>query len=521
MDMAAFKHLVDAFDRGILHLRAALARVEVLALFPLVTLIALWFDLGDVVFLCAVLLPALLALQAFGPPSHNAGGIGGLPGIDRLTGTVPGQDALLAMLERIGGLQNRDTACILIQIDDWDGFVDRWGGDAAEDIAERCLERLTTTLRQGDMVARLSGARFGIVLQAMPSARLATRDAIVSRLRASIGEPLAIGGCATRLGCCIGHSNLMRNAADPAAATFAAAETALGEAHRTGPGAVRAFAPALIRLRTSRNILAQEVEGALAGGEIRAWFQPQIRTETNAISGFEALARWHHPDRGVLTPPEFLQAIEDAGRMDDLGQAILFQSLNALQSWDKAGLPVPSVSVNVSAGELRNPAFVDRILWDLDRFDLRPARLTVEILETVAAKSDDDAVTATLAALGAQGIRLDLDDFGVGQASLSAIRRFGVSRIKIDRSFILGLDRDPEQQSMVSAILAMAVHLGVETLAEGVETQSVQALLTELGCTHVQGFHLARPMPFDDTVPWVTQHCASQDPTGVIGRRAG
>lgn len=520
MDMAALEHLWDACDRGIGHLRAALARVEVLALFPLLTLIAIWFDLADVVFLGAVALPALLALQAFGAPAR-AIGLAAPPGQDALAGVVPGPDALLAMLERIGGQPHRDTACILIQIDDWDGFTDRWGRDAAEDIAERCLERLTTTLRQGDMVARLADARFGIVLQAMPSARLAARDTIVGRLRASLGEPLAIGGCATRLGCCIGHSNLRRDADDPAAATLAAAEAALGEALRTGPGAIRAFAPALIRLRTSRTILAQEVEGALAAGEIRAWFQPQIRTATNALSGFEALARWHHPDRGVLTPPDFLQAVEDAGRMDDLGHAILFQSLTALQAWDRAGVAVPSVSVNFSAGELRNPALVERIQWELDRFDLRPDRLVVEILETVAAQSDDDAVTATLTALGAHGIGLDLDDFGVGQASLSAIRRFGINRIKIDRSFIQGLDQDPERQSMVRAILAMAGHLGVETLAEGVETRAVQALLTELGCTHLQGYHLARPMPFDDTVPWAARNGAMEDRSTGPTRRAG
>jgi EAL domain-containing protein (putative c-di-GMP-specific phosphodiesterase class I) len=139
----------------------------------------------------------------------------------------------------------------------------------------------------------------------------------------------------------------------------------------------------------------------------------------------------------------------------------------------------------------------------------------------VVASSKDAAIIETLTALGAHGVNLDLDDFGVGQASLAAIRRFGVSRIKIDRSFVIGLDEDPEQRSMVAAIIAMARQLGVETLAEGVETDAVRAILTEMGCDHLQGYLLARPMPVDETLSWATRHIASQPEPPRVGRRAG
>jgi EAL domain-containing protein (putative c-di-GMP-specific phosphodiesterase class I) len=503
----------------------ALSRLEVLALFPLLTLLALWLNLGDWVTVSAFLLPGLLALRALGlaAPGAQMAGIRLARGT-RCRDAGDGRDALLAMLDHVARMPRQDSACFLIQIDGWEGLTDRWGGEVAEDLALRCLDRLATSLRQDDLVARLGDARFGVVLHPVPAARLGTREAITGRLRAVLGEPIAIGGSAVRLTVCVGHAALIHDGGgghDSARITLKAAETALAEAHRNGPSAVRAYAPGLLRQRRDRADLTAEVADALARGEIRPWFQPQICTGTRVISGFEALARWHHPDRGLLAPAQFLPAVDEAGLMDALGHRILFHALDAIRSWDQAGLRIPSVSVNFSAGELRNPLLADHVKWEIDHFDLRPARLTVEILETVAAKGDDDTVIATISMLRAHGLNLDLDDFGIGQASLSAIRRFGVNRIKIDRSFILGLDTDPEQQAMVAAILSMAQHLGVETLAEGVETEQVHTVLAQMGCAHLQGYHIARPMPFDETVAWATRHNEGLAPPARIGGRAG
>jgi EAL domain-containing protein (putative c-di-GMP-specific phosphodiesterase class I) len=151
---------------------------------------------------------------------------------------------------------------------------------------------------------------------------------------------------------------------------------------------------------------------------------------------------------------------------------------------------------------------IQKINWDLDRFDLSADRLAIEVLETVVARAPDDMITRNINALGALGCRIDLDDFGTGHASLASIRRFGVNRIKIDRSFVMKADKDPEQQRMISAILTMADRLGVETLAEGVETVGEHVILAQLGCDHVQGFGIARPMPVDQTMAWITDHTA-------------
>ncbi|MEM1102443.1 MAG: EAL domain-containing protein, partial [Pseudomonadota bacterium] len=247
---------------------------------------------------------------------------------------------------------------------------------------------------------------------------------------------------------------------------------------------------------------------------------PQVSTETGRVTGFEALARWKHADRGLVSPAEFLPAIEQAGLMERLGEAMLYHALTALKDWDKAEIRVPSVGVNFSPDELRNPKLVEKVKWELDRFEIEPGRLSIEVLESVVANSDDDVVTRNIAALAELGCMIDLDDFGTGHASISSIRRFSVNRIKIDRSFVMKVDEDPEQQRMIAAILMMAERLGLETLAEGVENMGEHAVLSQLGCGHVQGYGIARPMPFSDTLSWMDRHEQKLAGANTAARRA-
>ncbi len=276
----------------------------------------------------------------------------------------------------------------------------------------------------------------------------------------------------------------------------------------------------MARNRADRDALREELERALDEGEIRAHFQPQISTDTGAISGFEALARWYHPEKGLIAPGEFLPLLEDAGLTERLGEVMLYNALSALVRWDKLGLGIPTVAVNFSANELRNPRLADKLKWELDRFDLLPSRLCVEVLENVVAETDNDVIVSNIAALSNLGCGIDLDDFGTGHASITSIRRFDVRRIKIDRSFITKVDEDRDQQKMVAAILSMAERLGLATLAEGVETPQEHAMLAQLGCGDVQGFGIARPMPVDETMDWITRHRARQAQIPRIGQRA-
>ena len=207
--------------------------------------------------------------------------------------------------------------------------------------------------------------------------------------------------------------------------------------------------------------------------------------------------------------------------MGRLSEVMIYHALTALRAWDQAGADIRQVGVNFSTDELSDPKLVDKISWELDRFELGADRLAIEILETVVAKGPDDVITRNINGLSALGCCIDLDDFGTGHASLASIRRFGVRRIKIDRSFVMKSDHDPEQQRMIRAILTMAEKLDLETIAEGVETAGEHSLLAQLGCTHVQGFGIGRPMPFDETLRWIREHEARVQAPPQIGRASG
>lgn len=484
---------------------------QVLAFLPAVTLGAYWLGGESFLLLTAVLVPAVFA--AGGLFTRSAGAAEApLPAAAGL----PGRSAAVARTEEL--LRGRDAvasgfAVLAIGIDDARELEDRLGPAAFRDVVLRSGDRIASAVRATDLVARLTASSFGLVLESQRSGDLETLLQLCSRIQAAVAEPLAVGGARVYLSASIGFARPGQTADPAGAALLSAAEGAMAEAAAHGPGSLRSFSGRTAAPAQPAADLGAEIAGAIAAGQVVPWFQPQVEAETGALSGAEALARWVHPARGLLPPSEFLRAADEAGLSERLGAAMLHGALSALRDLDAAGLEVPRMSVNFSAAELRNPGIVDRVRWELDRFGLAPRRLTVEVLETVIEDVGDDVVTRSLAGLAALGCGIDLDDFGTGHAAIGSIRRFSVQRVKIDRSFVRRIDTDAEQQALVSAMLLMSGRLGLDTLAEGVETAAEQAALVRLGCRHVQGFAIARPMPETAFRHWL----AARDP----GRAAG
>jgi EAL domain-containing protein (putative c-di-GMP-specific phosphodiesterase class I) len=298
-----------------------------------------------------------------------------------------------------------------------------------------------------------------------------------------------------------------------------AATCALVEAQRNGPAAVRSFSDGMRKRIASRSRLGRDAQVALEIGQIQPYFQPQFDLATGHLAGFEALSRWHHPKRGLVSPAEFLPFLRETGRMEQLGQLMVSGALDALRHWDELGHNVPRVGVNFSTDELQSPHLVDRIAMTLETRDIAPERLVIEVLETVVARCADDQVARNLAGLSRLGCGIDLDDFGTGYASITNIRTLSINRIKIDRSFITRVDEDSEQQDMIAAIMTMADRLNLQTLAEGVETPGERAMLTRLGCGYAQGFLFARPMPRDEADRWLADLGALADRMVELPRR--
>ena len=497
---------------------AHLRRPEWMVFLPAVTLAAFW--LGGERALIFAALGAPLVLSVAGAFRIAKPAIAALP--DSLVGLAL-RPQIVSQMDKIlrdTPVSGCNTACLVVQFDDAGLLVDRYGRAAQTEVLARCAERLCAALRVGDTVARLEGGGFAVVLTPVRRLDLETVVQLAARLQSAMAPPISVNAARLYVTCSIGFCLGARVAEPTGRALLDAAQVAADDAIRNGPGAIRAYAPDMARTRADRDALREELEKALDEGQIRAHFQPQISTDTGAITGFEALARWYHSERGLIAPAEFLPAIEASGLSERLAEVMLYNALSALTRWDKAGYSIPTVAVNFSKAELRSPRLADKLKWELDRFDLAPPRLTIEILETVVAESDNDVVVSNIAALAKLGCGIDLDDFGTGHASITSIRRFDVRRIKIDRSFVTRVDEDREQQKVVSAILSMAEQLGMATLAEGVETPGEHAMLCQLGCGDVQGFGIARPMPVEETMDWIARHLARKDGTPRIGHRA-
>ncbi|MBZ0130277.1 MAG: EAL domain-containing protein [Rhodobacteraceae bacterium] len=482
---------------------------QLLSFMPLFIVAAYWIRAEAVLFVVSFMFPLLLAFQEL-LGRNNAHQTAPLSEDmrDPLTGLANRQAARQRLTRFIETERNtgRETATLHIDIDRFRLINERYGMETGDRVLAEIGDRLRSCVRDNDLVARIDGDDFALVLNPIRKADLAIAMTIAERVRAAIDHPFSIDHVTCYLTCSIGICLSGRAPAQDADSILASAGIALDLARREGPNATRSFSPKMRREAQKLHHLSSELEAALENGQIRPFFQPQICTDTGEIAGFEALARWEHPENGLILPGLFLKAVAATGRSDRLGEVILYHSLSALKAWDRAGFRVPCVGVNFSSEELRNPKLVEKIKWEVDRFDVAPSRITIEVLENVVSEHDDDVVTSNIRALAAHGFNIDLDDFGTGHAAIANIRRFAVNRIKIDRSFITHIDSDAEQQAMASAIIRMAESLGIETLAEGVETIAEHGRLAELGCRYIQGFGIARPMPFEDSIAWLTHH---------------
>ncbi len=416
----------------------------------------------------------------------------------------------IAWLDRHLSSENerRRLAVLAVSIDRLDQITEGLDNRTRADVKSHVAECLGTALREDDLIVSGDVTDFIICLARVRAPQRETVTKLARRLQATIDMPVRQLDQPVYLSLTIGVATSRQADVIDGTALVEAAETAHDTAQSRGEGAICHSGDARLGLLTADAELVAEVTRALENGQITAWYQPQLSTDTGDISGMEALARWEHPTRGVISPASFLPLIERAGLSQRLAQVVMTHALSALRTWDRAGLEVPGVGVNFSADELRNPHLADFVRWELDRFDMAAERLVIEVLESVISEGHDDAVARTLRDISALGCRIDLDDFGTGFTSIINIRRFNVSRIKIDRRLVTGVDKDQDQRDLVAALLAMSDHLKVDTLGEGAETREEHLTLAQLGCGHVQGFSIARPMPLGDTIAWAADHRA-------------
>ncbi len=488
--------------------RLANSSLQILALLPLLALAAYWTGGEAALLALAVVLPATVLAMGRKAPLPQPGAMS-----DQVIARL---DTTLAEVRVKGGA----TGCFVIQFDDAAHLCDRLGRTRQSEVLSACVARLRGALRPGDVLYALEDGNLAVALAASPRLDLEIMVRIAARLQLVAQQAVALATGPVQVTCSIGFVYAQQLARPSGRALLDAAQVAGDEAAACRPGAIRGFSADLARTRADRDALRLGFAAAVDRGEVRAWFQPQVSTDSGEVTGVEALVRWLHPDRGCLAPGAFLPALAGSDLMELLGQTMLTQSLAALAEFDRKGMRIPTVAVNFSQQELRDPHLPERLGWMLDRFGLAPSRLTVEVLESVVAGDGEDILASNISRIAAMGCSVDLDDFGTGHASITAIRRFALNRLKIDRSFVQNVDLNRDQQNLITAILSLAERLGLETLAEGVETPGEHALLAQLGCGHVQGYVIAKPMPVEDLATWLAAHREARSKALRIGVRA-
>ncbi|MBK4214935.1 EAL domain-containing protein [Paracoccus caeni] len=425
---------------------------------------------------------------------------------------------LWARLQHGGDDRVKPVSLVVLRLENLADLAGHLGKIGTGQLLVNLCVRLAAVVRPEDMVQMLAPGIFGIILPDRDEAeavRIARRLHEVGQRRVSAGGSV-VTPVLTAL---VMHPPVTTGAARSSSTPLPdLVTTARNHLDRLRPEELGTVLIHDFSRVLPSSQLPETISAAVTADQIVAYFQPQISCHTGEVTGFEALARWNHPTRGILSPAAFMDRMtENDHRV--LTMSMLGQSLRALKSWDASGWTVPTVSVNVSQFELADADFATSLLWELDRHDIAPPRLVLEMLETIGPLGQDSHARTNLITLAAAGCLLDLDDFGTGYSGFDAIRQYGVQRIKIDRSFVAGCDADPGQQRMVLAILAMSEKLGIAALAEGVETREEHSFLAQIGCDETQGYIISRPMPLEATFDFLAHHAEGRDSLPLFGRK--
>ena len=406
---------------------------------------------------------------------------------DTLTGLANRRELAAGLDAAI--LQARGTAghmaLLLLDLDRFKLINDSLGQAGADQVLVDCADRLKAAMRQGDILARVGGDQFALLVHEADSHGAA---ATARRLLEAVSRPCSVQGLQFTLTCSLGVAVFPQDGSSAEALTRHA-ESAMHQAKHNGRSCFRFHQPQADDGQRQRMRLDHAMRQALIAQRFRLHYQPQINLRTGAVVGAEALIRWRDPELGEISPGQFIPVAEATGFIINIGDWVLEQAVRQAARWHRHGLVMP-VAVNVSALQFQQADFNQRVLAVLQEHKLPPALLELELTESILVQ-DADVALARLAELSQAGLRLSIDDFGTGYSSLAYLKRFPINRLKIDRSFVAGVPADTSDGAIVRAVVQLAQALNMTVIAEGVETEAQRLFLRDLGCDEYQGFLFA------------------------------
>jgi diguanylate cyclase (GGDEF)-like protein len=439
---------------------------------------------------------------------------------DSLTG-IPNRQAFLETLERElhrSKVGNKKFAVLFMDLDAFKRINDTLGHNVGDHLLQIVSERLRETTRPSDLVsrgdqshnlARLGGDEFTILIPDLE--RVENALAVAHRVKEAMRRPFLIEGNEIFVTASIGIS-LFPEDGDDCNSLLKFADTAMYHAKNCGKNNAKLYSSSLTMQIMSHVKLEVGLRKALKNEELYLLYQPQIEVRSGEIVGVEALVRWRHPERGIISPTEFIPLAEETGLIVPIGEWVLRTACNQARAWQRLAKRSIRMAVNLSAKQFKDENLTQIVVSALHDTGLDPKLLELELTEGTL-MDDARATMATLEQLRGIGVHLSIDDFGTGYSSMNYLKRFDVRALKIDKSFISGLPQDSENAAITRAIIAMAHGLKMVVVAEGVETDAQLGLLQEYGCDLVQGFYLGHPSPHDAITQMLQQPCAVASPT--------
>jgi len=390
--------------------------------------------------------------------------------------------------------RRQSLAVMFLDLDHFKRVNDTVGHSAGDELLVKAADRLRRCIRADDTVARVGGDEFLLLLNGI--ARENDAATMARKILEVLSEPFLIQKRELFIEASIGIGLYPGDGQD-AETLVANVDTAMYRAKETGRNTFQFFTRKMQEQSQQRAAMESGLRRALPRGEFVLHYQPILRLATRVPIGVEALVRWRHPEKGILSPREFIPLAEDVGLIARVGEWVLRRACEQARSWQVRGAPALRVSVNVSARQFHQRDFAAAVRRIVEETGLPPASLDLEITESIAMQ-DVTHTGRMLTELTEFGVQISMDDFGTGHSSLNYLKHFPIRRLKIDQSFVAGMAHDEKDKAIVATIISMASNLGLDVTAEGVETDEQAALLGALGCQDVQGFLFGRPVPAEE-----------------------